>query len=137
MPPFIELINSVFAADGYVFLHSIILTLVIPLGAWIIYQILKRILKRLLIELICWIIKSLVVVQHLVLLEFFKSVLAKSAPEDVHLCEFLSDLRNSVRTIQVVLAAWALHKIKGNALCAPTMAQELSDAACVENVATV
>ena len=46
MPPFIELINSVFAADGYVFLHSIILTLVIPLGAWIIYQILKRILKR-------------------------------------------------------------------------------------------
>lgn len=46
MPPFIELINSVFTADSTIFLHSIILSLIIPLGAWIIYQILKRILKR-------------------------------------------------------------------------------------------
>jgi small-conductance mechanosensitive channel len=46
MPPFIELINSVFAADGYVFLHSAILSLVIPLGGWIIYQVLKRLIKR-------------------------------------------------------------------------------------------
>jgi small-conductance mechanosensitive channel len=46
MLPFDELINSIFAAEGYVFLYNIILSLVIPLGAWIIYQILKRIIKR-------------------------------------------------------------------------------------------
>jgi len=46
MPPFSEIINSIFAAEGYVILYSIILSFVIPLGAWIIYQILKRIIKR-------------------------------------------------------------------------------------------
>ena len=46
MPPFSELINSIFASEGYVILYSIILSFVIPLGAWIIYQILKRIIKR-------------------------------------------------------------------------------------------
>ena len=46
MPPFFELVNSLFAAEGYVLLYNIILSLVIPLGAWIIYQILKRIIKR-------------------------------------------------------------------------------------------
>ena len=46
MSSFFELINSIFAADSYVFLYSIILSLVIPLGGWIIYQILKRIIKR-------------------------------------------------------------------------------------------
>ncbi len=46
MSSFIELINSIFAADGYVFLYSIILSLVIPLGGWIIYQILKRIITQ-------------------------------------------------------------------------------------------
>lgn len=46
MPPFSELLNSIFAAEGYVILYNIILSLVIPLGGWIIYQILKRIIKR-------------------------------------------------------------------------------------------
>ena len=46
MPPFFELVNSLFAADSSVIFYSIILSLVIPLGAWIIYQILKRIIKR-------------------------------------------------------------------------------------------
>lgn len=45
MSSFFELINSIFAADGYVILYSIILSLVIPLGGWILYQILKRIIK--------------------------------------------------------------------------------------------
>ncbi|KPK02959.1 MAG: hypothetical protein AMJ56_20335 [Anaerolineae bacterium SG8_19] len=46
MATFLDLINSLFTADSTIFLYSIILSLVIPLGAWIIYQILKRILKR-------------------------------------------------------------------------------------------
>jgi len=46
MSSFFELINSIFATEGYVLLYSIILSLVIPLGGWIIYQILKRIVKR-------------------------------------------------------------------------------------------
>lgn len=59
----------------------------------------QSVLKRLLIKAISWIIKSLVVVQHIVLLEFFKSILAKSALEDAHLCDLLSDFRNGVRTL--------------------------------------
>ena len=46
MPPFIELIESLFSGDSDILLYSIILTLIIPLGAWIIYQILKRIIRR-------------------------------------------------------------------------------------------
>ena len=46
MSSFFELINSIFAADDYVFLYSIILSLLIPLGGWIIYHISKRIIKR-------------------------------------------------------------------------------------------
>jgi small-conductance mechanosensitive channel len=46
MTSIVELIDSIFAAEGYVFLYNIILSLVIPLGAWIIYQLLKRIIKR-------------------------------------------------------------------------------------------
>jgi small-conductance mechanosensitive channel len=46
MVSFFELIDSLFAADSYAFLYSIVLSLVIPLGAWIIYQVLKRIIKR-------------------------------------------------------------------------------------------
>ena len=46
MNSIVEFINSIFAAEGYVFLYNIILSLIIPLGAWIIYQILKRIIKR-------------------------------------------------------------------------------------------
>jgi len=46
MPPFFELINSLFSIDSSVLVQSIILSLVIPLGAWIIYQILKRVIKR-------------------------------------------------------------------------------------------
>ncbi len=46
MSSFFELINSIFAADGYVFLHSVILSLLFPLGGWLIYQISKRIIKR-------------------------------------------------------------------------------------------
>ena len=46
MTSIVELIDSIFAAEGYIFLYNIILSLVIPLGAWIIYQLLKRIIKR-------------------------------------------------------------------------------------------
>ena len=46
MPPFIELIESLFPGDSDILLYGIILTLIIPLGAWIIYQILKRIIRR-------------------------------------------------------------------------------------------
>ena len=46
MPPFFEFIDSLFTTDSTIFLYSIILSLVITLGAWIIYQILKRIIKR-------------------------------------------------------------------------------------------
>ena len=46
MPPFFELINSLFPTDSSVLLYTIILSLVIPIGAWIIYQIFKRIIKR-------------------------------------------------------------------------------------------
>ena len=46
MTSIVELIDSIFAAEGYVFLYNIILSLVIPLGAWIIYQLLKRIIKK-------------------------------------------------------------------------------------------
>jgi small-conductance mechanosensitive channel len=46
MPPFIELIDSLSPADSIIIIYSIILSLAIPLGAWIIYQISKRIIKR-------------------------------------------------------------------------------------------
>ncbi len=46
MSPFFELIDSLLLTDSSVFIYSIILSLVIPLGAWIIYQISKRIIKR-------------------------------------------------------------------------------------------
>ena len=46
MPPFFEFIDSVFTTDGSIFIYSIILSLLIPVGAWIIYRILKRIIKR-------------------------------------------------------------------------------------------
>jgi small-conductance mechanosensitive channel len=46
MPPFFEFINSVFTTDGNILIYSIILSLLIPVGAWIIYRILKRIIKR-------------------------------------------------------------------------------------------
>ena len=97
----------------------------------------QGVLKRLLIETICWILQSRVVLEHIVLLKFFQGILTKSALENAHGREFLSDLRYRVGAIQVLLAAWALHEIEGDALCAPSMAQEFSDAACVEDVATV
>ena len=40
-------------------------------------------------------------------------------------------------TVHVLLASGALHKIEGDSLRAPTMAEQLSDAVGVENVATV
>ena len=46
MPPFIELIDSLSPADSIIIIYSIILSLAIPLGAWIIYEVLKRIIKR-------------------------------------------------------------------------------------------
>ena len=46
MPPFFEFIDSVFTTDGSIFIYSIILSLLIPVGAWIIYRILNRIIKR-------------------------------------------------------------------------------------------
>ena len=46
MPPFFEFINSVFTTDGNILIYSIILSLLIPVGAWIIYRILNRIIKR-------------------------------------------------------------------------------------------
>ena len=46
MPPFFELIDSLVQTDSSIFLYSIILTLVISIGAWIIYQISKRIIRR-------------------------------------------------------------------------------------------
>jgi len=46
MPPFFEFINSVFTTDGNLLLYSIILSLLIPVAAWIIYRILRRIIKR-------------------------------------------------------------------------------------------
>jgi len=46
MPPFFEFINSVFTTDGNILLYSIILSLLIPVGAWIIYRILRHIIKR-------------------------------------------------------------------------------------------
>ena len=46
MLPFFELINSLFPTDTNIFVYSIILSLVIPIGAWIIYLIFKRIIKR-------------------------------------------------------------------------------------------
>jgi len=49
----------------------------------------------------------------------------------------LSDLWHRVRHLDVLLTAWALHEIESNALCAPSVAQKLSNAACVENVTAV
>ena len=46
MTPFLELIDSLSPADSIIVVYSIILSLAIPLGAWIIYQISKRIIKR-------------------------------------------------------------------------------------------
>ena len=46
MPPFFELIDSLVQTDSNVFLYSIFLTLVIAIGAWLIYQISKRIIRR-------------------------------------------------------------------------------------------
>ena len=46
MPPFFEFIDSVFTTDGSIFIYSIILSLLIPVGAWIIYRILNRIIKK-------------------------------------------------------------------------------------------
>lgn len=46
MSSFLEIINSIFASDSYGFLYSIILSLVIPLGGWILYKVLNRVIKR-------------------------------------------------------------------------------------------
>lgn len=49
----------------------------------------------------------------------------------------MSDLWHRVGTIEVLLAARALHEVEGNALGAPSVAQKLSDAARMEDVAAV
>lgn len=46
MPPFFELVNSLFPTDSNVLVYSIILSLAIPLGVSILYQIFTRIIKR-------------------------------------------------------------------------------------------
>ena len=97
----------------------------------------QGVLKRFLIESISRILESLVVLKHVVLLELFQGVLAKSALENAHGSELLSDLWHRVGTVEVLLAARALHEVEGDALGAPSMAQKLSDAARVEDVAAV
>lgn len=105
--------------------------------AFIEFAHVQGVLKRFLIESIGWVIEFLVVLKHVVLLELFQRVLAKSALEYAHGSELLSDLWHRVGTVEVLLAARALHEVEGDALGAPSMAQKLSDAARMEDVAAV
>ena len=58
------------------------------------------------------------------------------ALEGSHLGELGAHLGDMVHTIDFSLANWAMHEGEGDALGAPTMTHDLSDAVSVENVAT-
>ena len=97
----------------------------------------EGILDGLFVESVCGVLKPLLALQHVVLLHLLESILAKSALEDAHFGEFLPDFGNCVMTVHILLASGALHEIEGDSLRAPTMAEQLSDAVGVENVAAV
>lgn len=72
----------------------------------------------------------------IVQLDLFESFLSESLLEHFHGGDLLTDFWHRVCAFDILLAAWALHKVESDALGAPTMAQEFSNAASVEDMAT-
>ena len=105
--------------------------------AFVEFADMEGIFDRLLVVAVCGVIELRAVLKHLVLLHLLECILAKSALEDTHFGEFLSDLRNCVMTVHILLAGGALHEIESDSLRAPAVAEQLSDAVGVEDVPAV
>ena len=136
--------HSLFITLVHVLRKLLVLTIDVAAEEWVVaarafvkLADMEGVLKRLFVEAVCGVLKPLLALQQIVLLHLLESILAKSALEDAHFGEFLSDFGNCVMTVHVLLASGALHEIEGDSLRAPTMAEQLSDAVGVENVATV
>ena len=105
--------------------------------AFVEFADMEGVLDWLLIEAVCRVLSLLFTLQHVVLLHLLEGILAKSALEDTHFGEFLTNLGNCVMPVHILLASGALHEVEGDSLRAPTMAEQLSDAVGVEDVTTV
>lgn len=97
----------------------------------------QSVLSRLVVEAVAWVFQPLHIQLNLVELELFEGVLAQLSLEDLHRGELLTNFRNLIRCFYLLLAAGAVHKVEGNALRAPPVSQELSDAVRVEDVLAV
>lgn len=105
--------------------------------AFVEFADMEGVLDWLLIEAVCRVLSLLFTLQHVVLLHLLEGILAKSALEDTHFGEFLTNFGNCVMTVHILLASGALHEVEGDSLRAPTMAEQLSDAVGVEDVPAV
>ena len=136
--------HSLFILLVHVLRKLLVLTIDIAAEEWVMaartfvkFTGMEGVLDRLLVEAVGGVLKPLLILKHVVLLHLLESILAKSALEDAHFGDFLSDFGNCVMTVHILLASGAFHEIEGDSLRAPSVAEQLSDAVGVEDVTAV